>query len=159
MAVSRAEIQAGISLQQTLDQARAAFAFQRMKEVRDKGGPELRKGYRSHVEKLPAMIQTNGLGQTLAFLYSKGTEDARFVPDKKAEARLYQHLREWLCQEEWPIGPYSEPVEGEDSDEELKLLCRLTHCDSQVYRRATVEALALVSWLKRFAGGMLEKGE
>lgn len=144
------------SFQQTLAQARAAFAFDRVREVRDSGNTDLGKRYRSQVEKLPAMIQTNGLGQALAFLFSKGTDKEGHLDPKEAEGRLYKHLDRWLGRTEWPIGPYSQAEEGE-GDEEAKLLYRLSHRDSRVYRRATVEALALITWLRRFASGMLER--
>lgn len=148
------------SIRQTIEQARAKFAFEKVAEVAGRHENfDFQSNYRGLVEKLPAMIQTNGLGQTLAFLYSKGTnKEGSFVPNEKAEARLYQHLRMWLCRTDWPIGPYPGAApQGERP--ELCLLDRLTSGDSRTYRRATVEALALIAWLKRFAGGMLTKKE
>lgn len=114
---------------QTLDQQRAAFAWDKVSAL---GGS---KEYRSLVRQLPAMVQTNGLAQTLAFL----------LAPSGAKKDLYQQLQQWLC----TAAPH--PVYPTQADEEIHLMRRLTRGDSQTLRHATLEVQALALWLKRFA--------
>jgi len=81
--------------------------------------------YGPQARRLPTLIQTNGLGQTVAFLKSK--------PDNRAMQELYSHLSSWVM--------------GGDGD----LLSAITQWSSDQYRRATAEALAYALWLRRFA--------
>ena len=114
-----------MSTRQTQEQRRAAQAWQDVSnDVKGKG---FAGEYKSLVSSAPADVQTNGLGQTLAFWKSKG---------KSEHNTLYRHLSTWVIQEM-----------GEQGD----LLQWITHTDSLRYRQATVEALAFLVWLKRFA--------
>jgi len=91
--------------------------------------------YASLAKSAPVMIITNGLGQTLAFFISKakGTNEFRL---------LYNHLNEWLSANViW--------TQNEDISDEL--IERVIHEKSEGYRMATEEALAFLSWIKRFA--------
>jgi CRISPR-associated protein Cmr5 len=112
------------SLQQTLEQRRAAQAWNQTERV-DKSLSK--KEYGSLVRGLPAMIQTDGLGQTLAFLKAK---------DKDEHRAAYTNLKEWLA------GEF-----GFTDD----LLPWLINQPSDVYRRVTSETQAYLLWLKRFA--------
>jgi len=105
----------------------------------EKGGEEWKGKYGSVVRKLPSYILTNGLGQTLAFLKAKGKGE----PGNEHEV-LYQHLEGWLRRQ---LG-----INGNLLD---WLVSKAT---SQQYRLATMEALALLQWLKRFAEAELLKG-
>jgi CRISPR-associated protein Cmr5 len=97
--------------------------------------------YGSQARSLPALIQTNGLGQALAYLLSKGKGDP-----KKPHQLLYQHISTWVTKQlNW----------GADD----KLLVKLTQYSSADYRRATSEAMALLIWLRRFAEARLIKEE
>jgi CRISPR-associated protein Cmr5 len=132
------------SPQQTVEQRRAADAWVRISS--DVKGKKFEGEYKSLARSLPADILTNGLGQTLAFLCSKGKKDSRFKDDSE-HATLYQHVSAWVVREmEW----------GSDD-----LLDRLIdeNTGSDDYRRATVETLAYLVWLKRFAEAELKGGE
>lgn len=105
----------------------------------ENGGKEWKGKYGSVVRRLPSYILTNGLGQTLAFLKAKGKGE----PGDEHEI-LYQHLANWL-------------------KKQLKVSSDLldwivSTANSQQYRLATMEALALLQWLKRFAEAELPKG-
>jgi CRISPR-associated protein Cmr5 len=120
----------------TLEQERAKHAWDCVREVKDK---PFAGDYRAIAVKVPSLILTNGLGQTLAFLKAKGKGD----PGNEHEV-LYRHLADWV----------SEKVNA-DGD----LLSWLVNtATSQQYRLATMEALALLQWLKRFAEAELPKG-
>jgi CRISPR-associated protein Cmr5 len=123
---------------QTVEQERAAQALKCVNEARGAGE------YGSLARKAPADIQSNGLGQTLAFWRSKGWEKSQ--PKHNGHTLIYNHLSEWVCKRMgW--------------DEKAKphgLLDWLTTCTTADYRRATAEAQAFLVWLKRFAEAELE---
>lgn len=111
--------------QQTLQQRRASSAYQQVESLNDKS----HKGeYGSLVRGLPAMIQTDGLGQTLAFMQAKG---------KPQHKDAYRHLQEWLSKKE----------QFNFTGDLLQWLLRQ---DTNTYRQVTAEALAYLVWLKRF---------
>ena len=117
----------------TLEQERAKHAWSCVQEVKDK---PFAGDYRTIALKVPSLILTNGLGQTLAFLRSK--------PDRPHFQMLYRHLVNWIGRKV-----------NEDGD---FLVWLVNDATSQQYRLATMEALALLQWLKRFAEAELPKG-
>lgn len=113
-----------MSKRQTQEQRRAEQAW---KNVHNEVRKDFATEYKALVSSAPADIQTNGLGQTVAFWLSKG---------KSQHETLYRHLSDWVMQE---------------MDEQGDLMRWITQTDSSRYRQATVEALAFLGWLKRFA--------
>jgi CRISPR-associated protein Cmr5 len=106
-----------MSKRQTQEQKRAKQAW---KNVHDEvAGKDFAKEYKRLVSSAPTDVQTNGLGQTVAFWRSKG---------ELQHKTLYRHLSDWVMLEM-----------GEVDD--------LMHWITQT----TVEALAFLGWLKRFA--------
>lgn len=144
---------------QALEQQRAEKAWAQVSGVpKDKG-----KEYHTVVRQAPAMIKTNGLGQMLAFLLAKEKKDARRVRQASknqlgADGLLYKHLEEWLIGDEGgtptvedgPIRYLKAPIPWRKADKPT-VIERVIAEDSTVYRQATREALAYLSWLKRFA--------
>lgn len=124
-------------LQQTKEQERAAKAWAYIADVK---GKTFEGKYGGRVKELPALILTNGLGQTLAFLRAKGKGNPN------APQTLYGHLSEWVM---------SEIASGQQDS----LLEWIIGQDSSTYRRATTEALAFTVWLKRFAEAELKSEE
>ena len=156
-----------MSKRQTKEQERAKYAWERIEDVQQfakelaqkeevkqrkagkpieeaqkKGADKARSfenDYGSQARGLPALIQVNGLGQTLAYLLSKGKNDS-----EKPHQKLYAHLAKW--------------VKGEMKwNDDTELMQKLTHCSSTHYRRATTEAMALLVWLRRFTEARLIK--
>jgi len=122
------------SRQQTLDQKRARQAWENVKTVKKQ---PFEGDYGSLARRVPALVQTNGLGQTLAFLKAKGK-------DNKAHQVLYDHLSDWVVgQMGWRRELLAEVVEQGTAD----------------YRRATAEAIAFLNWLKRFAEAELKEAQ
>ncbi len=111
-----------MSNQQTLQQERAASAYQAVRAAKS-------NDYGSLVRRLPALIQQDGLAQALVFLKAKG---------EKHHQDAYNHISQWVMAK---IAP----------NPERDLLDWLMSTDSGDYRRATAEALAYLNWLKRFA--------
>jgi CRISPR-associated protein Cmr5 len=131
------------SLQRTLEQERAQQAWACVQEVTNKA-QEFKKKYGSLARKVPMLVLTNGLGQTLAFLKAKGKNDPA-----DEHTVLFRHLSSWVLSQV----ASSTPASNGD------LLQWVLQNDSAAYRRATTEALAFLAWLKRFAEAELPTEE
>jgi CRISPR-associated protein Cmr5 len=129
---------------QRLEQKRAVEAWSCVQYVNEEiEDIKFKKEYRSLVLKLPSLILTNGLGQTLAFLKSKGKGN-----ESNAEEKVYQDLQGWLTNTEiinWGTVKQSELIE------------RIMAINSDKYRLITAETLAFLNWLKRFTDAVLPK--
>ena len=119
------------SYPQLVEQQRAAYALQSVEAAL---ADECCKNseFKAYARRLPAMIQTNGLGQASAFYRSKGAGN-------RAYQRHYQQLSDWLTGEQRPYAAQGDLLEG------------ITSQDMYRYREAQAEALALLSWVKKFA--------
>jgi CRISPR-associated protein Cmr5 len=124
---------------QTMEQRRAKYALEQVKKARQEGIKPER--YKSYASNLPAMIQMNGLGQTAAFYRSKGVDNNE---KGKAYMALYQTLSDWLVQP-------GQPYQGSKG-----LLEAITEKNIHSYLRAQAEAVALLSWVKKFAKAFME---
>jgi len=114
-----------------IEQGRAKFAYDCVEKAKNI------KKYKGHVKKIPAYVTTNGLGATLAFIYSK--DDIYKI--------IYSHIENWLREDEKSLI---------DLSESRKLVKEITNIDSPQYRAITMEVLAFVNWLRRFADGLIE---
>jgi CRISPR-associated protein Cmr5 len=119
------------SIQRTQEQERAAKAYTEVSSVK---GKLWAKKYKSLVRSAPADIQTNGLGQTVAFWRAKAKDEHK---------TLYKHVSEWL-----------KPKFGYTGELHQWIIDAGTSSDD--YRRATVEAMAYLGWLKRFSEAEIE---
>lgn len=121
-----------------LEQGRAAFAYicaEEGAQLKDKASE-----YKAYAKKIPMFIKVNGLGATMAFVWSKGHGN-------KAYKLLYNHIERWLLEDEKNIIEF----------EEGKIAAKLTEVSSPVYRAVTIEVLAFLNWVKRFADALIEK--
>ncbi len=109
-------------------------------EIDDKG---FKKEYRSIVMKLPSLILSNGLAQSLAFLKSKGKGN-----NNKPEEKIYQDIDGWLLKNR----NFRWNVKGE-------LIERIIALPNDRFRQVTMETLAYMSWMKRFADAVLPREE
>ena len=130
---------------QRLEQKRAAEAWSCVQYVNEEiDNPKFKKEYRSTVMKLPSLILTNGLGQTLAFLKSKGKEN-----DSNPEEKVYKDIQGWLTKPNvvnWGRVTHEELIE------------RIMAIDSNKYRFITIESLSFLNWLKKFAAVLPKDG-
>ncbi|MFD7522659.1 type III-B CRISPR module-associated protein Cmr5 [Paenibacillus chitinolyticus] len=122
-----------------MDNERAAYAYDRVKtfcEDPSNKQEKTLKEFRSLARSLPSMIQINGFGAAIAFLYAK----------KKglAHNELYMMIFCWLKQQ---------GIVDEDSREFMEVI---TVQSRDGYKRMTWETMGLLSWIKRFAEGMIE---
>lgn len=128
----------------TLEQGRAAFAYDCAKK-----GAKLNKAseYKSYSKKIPMMIKTNGLGATMAFIWSKGVDKRGNINDQNAYGLIYLQIGDWLKKESKNL------LEVEHDS----LAVTLANVDSYTYRAATIEVLAFINWLRRFAEALIGK--
>ena len=144
------------SRRQNSEQERGRQAWKNIQAIKelDKKNTEkkLEKEYRSLARGLNAMIQINGLGQTLGFLKAKGKND-----EKKAHYLLLTHLTDWM-QDEGHFKAANNGVMKRGYDGLLRWVLD-PDTSSHDYRRATTECLAFGVWLRRFAEGELQEPE
>jgi CRISPR-associated protein Cmr5 len=124
-----------MSRQRSLEQDRAKAAWDRVTAIKDQ---------RSHAGKYgqlarrgPADIQSNGLGQTLAFWNAQDKDKAHFHA-------LLMDVSDWVGTQI----KFTEP-------NLLEWIVKTAGTNE--YRRATTEAIAFLSWVKRFAEAELPK--
>lgn len=131
------------SLIQTLEQERASEAWNCINRIIVK---EVKEKYCGIAKNLPVLILTNGLGQTLAFVKSKGIreEKDKNKPEKVAYTEIYKNLSAWLVDKRKVYNS----GQGE-------IIEKIIKGDSAKYRQATTETLAFLNWLKRFAEAVL----
>jgi CRISPR-associated protein Cmr5 len=122
----------------SLEQEEALYALQCVESIEKDSKKE--SEYLSLVNRLPAMLLTSGIGQTLAFLQAKGEDHHNL---------LMTHITTWLTKER---GVY--PAEG-------SIIKHLMENDMNAYINAQQLTLRLLSWLVRFAKAYLksEKGD
>ncbi|MEM3771549.1 MAG: type III-B CRISPR module-associated protein Cmr5 [Candidatus Micrarchaeia archaeon] len=138
----------------TLEQKRAEYAFNIVKEIKDKSYDS---DFSTLIAKMPSYILTNGLGNTIAFLFSKGKEHHLIVLaiiadwvlriNKLNRSEKIERLRDnWI---------FSSNIR-ENFDEIIDKL--VLNVDMRQYTFITNELLALFVWLKRFCEGIIDKG-
>ncbi|MEW5323555.1 type III-B CRISPR module-associated protein Cmr5 [Geobacillus thermoleovorans] len=116
-----------------IENGRAAFAFQEVKQAKERLKTNF-ENYRSYVKKMPSLIQVNGLAQALAFCFQKGRE----------YREIYRSIAKWMSEQF--------PDQLNKADTELvEVVINLSSAD---YRLWTMETLALLDWMRKFADGM-----
>lgn len=120
---------------QTKQQKRARFALQKISEYKNscKDSKEFHD-LANFIVRMPNMILSNGLGQTLAFLLSKS--------DK--QKKVFSIIKEWIQQN--PKNSFY--IKGEENIDFLKSFCEI---EQKKYLEIQNEILRLVEWLKRYA--------
>lgn len=131
--------QTGQSQRQTTEQIRAVQAWDAIIEI-EQEYPSVTGKYGTLARGLPAMIQTNGLAVTAAFLASKPLpkkEDKEQNRDKNREfERMLVHLGNRL--KSAGLTQYD-------------LMAFIRTASTDQYRRATAELITYATWLKRYA--------
>lgn len=121
-----------------IEEGRAAFAFQEVKAAVNNN--KINNGeLRSYIKRMPTMIQVNGLGQALAFYYSK----------KGTYSVVYQIVEKWIVQQK-----LKDLFEGDGYNEFVE---RVINLNSHEYKLVTNETIALLNWLRRFVEGMVQE--
>ena len=129
---------------QELQKKRVEWAWQSVGVAAESRGKQ--DEYLTEARKLPARILASGLGQSLAYLYSKRKppRDRKPAPTQGRDL-LYRHVSERI---EEVLGKASAGSEGA-----MPLVVELSATE---YRRLSRELLTSSEWLKRFAEGRLK---
>jgi CRISPR-associated protein Cmr5 len=122
-----------VSLQRGLAQERARAAYGAVIKIADHH-PSLSEAYKQLARSAPADVQSNGLGETLAFWQAKQDEE---------KLRLFEDVSNWL----------RGMMGFEQNLNALQWI--VLRASSEEYRRAKAESIDLLIWIKRFAEGTL----
>ena len=123
-----------------IEQGRADYAFNVVNDTVQGYGVQSNNAqrYKSYVRRVPMLIKTNGLGATFAYVKSKCHKEDAYED-------IYRHVSEWLMR-------YDSKLLLPETD----LVSSLVKLSTKEYRAVTIEVLALLNWLKRFADGLVE---
>lgn len=135
------ETRSSSSPHSTLEQQRAAHALTQVNEVKSESA-KLAADYKSYVESISATIVMNGLGQACATQLAQAKGKTR---KEDAHRCLFDHLENWICD------PRSQTRLTKP------LMESLVKSDQSTYCHAQAEALAYLTWLKKFAQAFLSK--
>ena len=135
---------------QTIQQQRAKYAMDEVIKLKnlnleEKKQQEFEKEFISYASSLPAMIQTNGLGQAMAFCKVKGK-------DRLSYEKLYELISNWLCEKP---NIYTGCPDTQVYAQCTEVLNGITDKNMQFYQLAQIETLILMTWVKKFAKAFL----
>ena len=135
-------------MSQTYQQLRAKYALKKVQGVSklpdDEAGAKAR--FKAYSKQLPIMIQSNGLGMTLAHIFSKGQSGSEKKSDEgMAWFLLFDLLREWLVQHH--------QVWGDTQEDCIHSL--LMGGTQQEYQLAQIESMALLYWVKEYSNALI----
>ena len=128
----------------TLEQERSNCAFECISKIK---GKNFEKDASSLIAKLGTLILTNGLGNTLAFLFSKA---------KNHHLETIVIISNWL----YKLERQNKQVNSDNVKEKIDQIMRdfVLDVDVEKYMYYTDETLRLINWLRRFSDAMLESG-
>lgn len=123
-------------VEQTLGQKRAAHALDAVKRLEKDNNYG---NFGSYVQRLPATIVMNGLGQAMAseLAAARGCKDK----DERAHRILFELVENWLQK----CNAYPK----------TDLMIAIVQGNQEDYVRAQAEALAYLDWLKKFSQAYL----
>ncbi|MBZ0181537.1 MAG: type III-B CRISPR module-associated protein Cmr5 [Melioribacteraceae bacterium] len=124
----------------TTEQIKSEFAFNFAKNASALGS-----NYKNYVKKLPMLIKTNGLGASFAFMFSK-----KYKEEGKYWNQIGSDIYNWLKNQN--------KFDGNKVKNFEELVAHLNTVNSIEYRMLTAEVLSFLTWLRRFADGLI-KGE
>jgi CRISPR-associated protein Cmr5 len=127
-----------------LENGRAEFAYGCVENAIQTFQSERKKQkeYKSYVKKIPSMILSNGLGQTLAFVKAKSKTG-------NAYDLIYKQLTKYMKSE------HTTRISMPQNENDLAKWAISENPEK--YRYITQEILAFLQWLKRFAEGLIEE--
>lgn len=121
----------------SLEQERAAHALSAVNKIKEESWAGR---FRSYVERLPAAIVMNGLGQAMA---SELAAAGRAENDEKlAHKCLYDCVEKWI---------HCRHIYNQE-----KLMDAIVNGSQEQYVLAQAEALAYLEWLKKFSQAFLK---
>ena len=125
-------------VEQTLGQKRASHALEAIKRLEKDNNYG---NFGSYVQRLPATIVMNGLGQAMAGELAAGRGGKN--DDERAHKKLFELVESWL-------------KESKAYSNESGLMESIVKSSQGDYVRAQAEALAYLEWLKKFSQAYLD---
>ena len=143
----------------TLEQTRAEYSYECVNSIKDL---DFASKFKTLVKKTPTLILTNGFGNTMAFLFSKGNPEhlalayiiGRYLFEKNEYTKGIFNLSENIFNKDLEeiIGQLSNlKIEMQNS-----IFSKLVFTETDKYIVATEETLRLLNWLRRFVDAMIE---
>ncbi len=132
-------------VEQNLGQKRAAHALEAIKKLeKDKNYGN----FGSYVQRLPATIVMNGLGQAMAgeLAAARLAKGDKMSTDERAHKTLFDCVESWLFESQVYAG-------------KMGLMAAIVESSQEDYVRAQAEALAYLDWLKKFSQAYLNGGK
>ncbi|WKV08542.1 type III-B CRISPR module-associated protein Cmr5 [Thermoanaerobacterium sp. CMT5567-10] len=126
---------------------RAKFAYECVKNVKENKDKKVGSYYKSNSKRLMALIKTNGLAMTLAFM--KSSKNKSNGEAGEAYNLLYGDIDNWLKSPDCPVNALYNKYQEKDMVE------RVVSFDSYYYRIITKEVMEFINWVRRFAEGMI----
>lgn len=123
---------------------RAKYAYDCVKKVKENEDKKVGSNYKSYSKRLMALIKTNGLAMTLAFMKSSKNKS-----NGEAYNLLYRDIDNWLKSPDCPVNALYNKCQEKDMVE------RVVSFDSYYYRIITKEVMEFINWVRRFAEGMI----
>lgn len=133
-----------ITTRQSIEQKRAKYAWDCNDNIKNNKDNNIKKKhgeYSALISKIPTFIKTNGLLNTLAFLYDKGG----------VGHMVFDQMINWYISDYGSLYRRREDFSGKGSKEAfLEFLLDKQMEDSRLFISLTVEILALFNWFRRF---------
>lgn len=126
---------------------RAKYAYDCVKKVKENEDKKVGGYYKSYSKRLMALIKTNGLAMTLAFM--KSSKNKSNGEAGEAYNLLYGDIDNWLKSPDCPVNALYNKYQEKDMIE------RVVSFDSYYYRIITKEVMEFINWVRRFAEGMI----
>lgn len=130
---------------QTKQQMRADFALSQIQEIMKKNNNAVPDKLSTKIVGMPNMILSNGLGQSLAFLLSKKSDE---------EKTIFDILKNYLTEPKY-VKTKQEIAPGNDFDF-LKSMVD-SNFGQEDYLYCQEEVLRMLEWLKRYARAFSDK--
>ena len=135
-----------------IEQERASKAYEFVQNVVTSENEETQKEYKAYVKKVPMLILKSGLGNTLAFIFSKRNKS-------KAYKLVYDQIFEW-CLEKRLIhtagNQNNDLNRGEIVSYDIQMIINKPISE---YRLIASELITFFAWLQKFAEGSISLEE
>ena len=125
---------------QTVQQQRAAFALNEISKIAEKNKGKISAELASFIVGMPTIIWAKGIGQTFAFLLSKG---------KEKQQTTFDIMKKWIIQKKPDI--FSQELDN------MQFLQTFNSISQHQYLEIQHEELRLLEWLKRYARAFEDK--
>ncbi len=150
-------------MSQTLEQKRAEYSYRMVDIIANDNSNTIPKDkFKTLVKKAPTLILTNGFGNFMAFLFSKGKNEhlalayiiGRYLFEENEYTKGIFNLSDETFKENFESA--KENLSNLKTSMQNPIFKNLIFTDTDKYILATEETLRLLNWLRRFVEAMIE---